>query len=629
MPQETKKTKQAYGLWHSPITAASLGAAIRLSDVQWDGQGGLVWLQSESGSSAIYRKNREDAPQRLTSDQEIRGGVGYGGGEFACSDDFIVFADKSGALYRKDFGYGKPRAITPAIGKAASPAVSPNGKWVVFVQTDGHNDLLAIVDSKGGQWPQKLVQGSDFYMQPVWSPDGSQLAWVEWDHPNMPWDGTRLCVGKVEFPDLQTPRITEIEIIAGDERHHAVQPQFSPDGKMLSFIIECDEWESLMLFDLEEQETRELVTGDGFELSQPAWVQGNHEYGWHPDGQRISYLQYQDGFASLWQVDVESGQKTQIEISPYSYLYQLAVSPISGEAACIASGPQVPSRIVTFNGNIQKIIQRSSAEMLPPQYLPTPKSISWERDGLDVKALYFAPANPNFRADGAPPVILQIHGGPTSQQVVRYHAMAAYFTSRGYGWVELNYRGSTGYGRKYREALRGVWGKTDVEDAVDCAKALVEQGLADAGKIIIMGGSAGGYTVLNALVNHPGVFAAGVDKYGVSDLFALAQETHKFELHYTDLLVGVLPDDAQKFRDWSPLNHAEQIKDPVAVFQGEEDVVVPPNQSEMIVKALQANGVPHIYVTYPGEGHGFRKAESIEDHLKQTDRFIQKYVLFK
>jgi dipeptidyl aminopeptidase/acylaminoacyl peptidase len=208
----------------------------------------------------------------------------------------------------------------------------------------------------------------------------------------------------------------------------------------------------------------------------------------------------------------------------------------------------------------QEIIQRSSAEMLSPEYLPTPNSIGWEREGLTVKALYFTPSNKKFTADGPPPVIVNVHGGPTSQQYVRYNPTAAYFTSRGYGWVELNYRGSTGYGRCYREALRGVWGKTDTEDAVDCAAALIQQGLADPEKIIIAGGSAGGYTVLNVLVNHPGVFAAGIDKYGVSDLFALAQETHKFELHYTDLLVGVLPDDAQKYRDWSPLNHAEKIQ---------------------------------------------------------------------
>ncbi len=624
-----KKIKKAYGLWQSPISAESLGAAIRLSDVQWDKQGNLVWLESESGVSAIFRKIGMDAALQLTTDQVIHGGVGYGGGEFGCGLDFIVFTDKSGQLFRKDFQYGEPRAITPAIGKIASPVISPDGKWIVYVQTNGDVDLLAIVDSDGKQWPQKFVQGSDFYMQPVWSSDGRKLAWVEWDHPNMPWDGTRLCLGKVEYTDGQLPRITEIEIIAGDERHHAVQPRFSPDGKKISFIIECDEWESLMVFDLEEKETNELVAGNGFEISKPAWIQGNHCYDWSPDGKKITYLQLQDGFTTLWSADVEKGKKTQIDISPYSYLDKLSVSPVDGTIACIASSPQVPDRIVTIHQDLHQIVKRSSTEMLSPHYLPTPRSIEWERYGLMVKALYYPPSNLTFTADGPPPVILNVHGGPTSQQYVRYNATSAYFTSRGYGWAELNYRGSTGYGRKYREALRGVWGEIDVQDAVDCVKAMIEQGLADSEKVIIMGGSAGGYTVLNALVRHPGVFAAGIDKYGVSDLFALAQETHKFELHYTDLLVGVLPEDAQKFRDWSPLNHASQIHDPVAVFQGEEDVVVPMNQSEMIVNALRANGVSHIYVTYPGEGHGFRKAENIKDYLKQTENFIQKFVLFK
>lgn len=624
-----KKINKAYGLWTSPISAASLGAALRLSDVQWDPQGNLVWLQSESGTNVIYRKMGEDAPLRLTSDQKIRGGVGYGGGEFTCANEFIVFVDQEGTLYRKDFGYGQPRAITPAIGKVASPVVSPDEKWVVYVQTDGNEDLLAIVDSQGKQWPQKFVQGSDFYMQPIWSPDGNSVAWIEWDHPNMPWDGSRLCLGKVNHTERGAPHISEIEIIAGDENHHVVQPRFSPDGKAISFIIECDEWESIMVFDLENEETKEVVSGEGFEISKPAWVQGNHCYDWSPDGKTLYYLQIQDGFTTLWQVEIATKKRTQIDVSPYSYLDKLTVSPVSGRTACIASSPQIGDRIVVFHAGEQQVIQRSSPEMVPPAYLPTPKPVEWERDGLLVKALHYPPSSGEFTAKGAPPVIINVHGGPTSQQYVRYHATASYFTSRGYAWVELNYRGSTGFGRKYREALRGNWGKTDTEDAADCAHALVAQGLADAEKIIIMGGSAGGYTVLNVLAHHPGLFAAGIDNYGVTDLFGLAQETHKFELHYTDLLVGFLPQDAQKYRDWSPLYHASQIKDPVAVFQGEEDVVVPPNQSETIVKALQSNGVPHIYVTYPGEGHGFRKAENIEDHLNQIEKFIQKHVLFK
>lgn len=625
-----KKTTKAYGLWPSPITAASLGTAIRFSDVQWDPQGNLVWLQSESGAYALYRKVDGDAPQKLNSDQKIRGGVGYGGGEFACSEDFVVFIDYSGQLFRKSYGYGKPKAIIPAIGKAASPAVSPNGKWVVYVQTDGKEDLLAIVDSQGKQWPQKLVQGSDFYMQPTWSPDGNQIAWIEWDHPNMPWDGTRLCIGKVDFTDKACPHISEIEILAGDERHHVVQPRFSPDGKKISFIIECDEWESLMVFNLEKEETIEVVAGKDFEISKPAWVQGNHGYDWSPDSNFLFYLQQQDGFSTLWKAEIESKKKAQLNLTPYSYFHQVCVSPANGQIACFASSPQIPTRLIVIDdGEQQQVIQRSDPEMISPEYFPTPKLIQWEKETLQVKALFYPPSNPAFTAKGLPPVILNIHGGPTSQQSVRYHSMASYFTSRGFGWVELNYRGSTGFGRKYREALRGVWGITDVEDAVDCAKALIDQEIADPDKIIIMGGSAGGYTVLNALAHYPGVFAAGIDKYGVSDLFALAQETHKFELHYTDLLVGRLPEDAQKYRDWSPLYHADKIQDPVAVFQGEEDVVVPPNQSEMIVKALQANGIPHIYVTYPGEGHGFRKAENIEDHLLKIERFIQKQVLFQ
>jgi dipeptidyl aminopeptidase/acylaminoacyl peptidase len=247
---------------------------------------------------------------------------------------------------------------------------------------------------------------------------------------------------------------------------------------------------------------------------------------------------------------------------------------------------------------------------------------------MQVHGLYYPPTNPNFTAAGLPPAIVYIHGGPTSQSTVRCSAERAYFTSRGYGWLEVNYRGSTGYGRTYQDALRQRWGLADVEDAIGGARALADRGLADASRLIISGGSAGGYTVLNALVRHPGVFKAGVCRYGVSNLFSLAMETHKFEARYNDQLIGPLPEAAGRYHEWSPIFHAENIRDALIVFQGDEDKVVPPNQSESIVEALKQRGVPHVYRLYPGEGHGFRKSESIADYLQQTEQFLQQHVLF-
>jgi len=272
---------------------------------------------------------------------------------------------------------------------------------------------------------------------------------------------------------------------------------------------------------------------------------------------------------------------------------------------------------------------RSGSESLAPEFLPAPLPLTWKAPGgSPVYGLYTPPANPDFTGGGLPPAILHIHGGPTSQTPITYSAVASYFTSRGYAYLEVNYRGSTGYGRGYRNALRLRWGEVDVEDAVGGAQALADQGLADPGKIVIMGGSAGGYTVLNALVRYPGRFKAGVCEYGVSNLFTLAMDTHKFEQRYLDSMVGPLPEAAARYHEWSPIFHADAIRDPLAVFQGKDDKVVPPVQSEEIVAALRQGGVPHIYKLYDGEGHGFRKRETIIDFLQETERFLQQHVLF-
>ncbi|HET60501.1 MAG TPA: S9 family peptidase [Chloroflexi bacterium] len=626
---QKQKNNKPYGLWESPISAGLLGASTRLSDVQWAGDGTLVWAESESGVTRLYRQMESQAPQQITFDENVRGTVGYGGGEFSVAHNFAIFCDKNGVLYRKDFKNGLPRAITPGFGHTASPAISSDGEWVVFVYSDGSTDLLGIVDSDGRQWPQKLARGADFYMQPCWQPGGEHVAWIEWDHPNMPWEGTRLVLGRIGGLESRQPSLIEKRIIAGDEGTAVAEPAFSPDGSQLAFVIEDGEWESLVVYDIKTGDMTTVVSEDGLVITKPAWAQGNHAIAWYPNGEDLCYIAMTDGNCTLWQVNVATGKRQQIEASPYSYLHQLTVSPDTAEMVFIASSPHIPDRIVGVQGNQQRTTRRSSPEIIPANYYSTPKSLTWQGDdGLTINALYYPPNNPDFACDGLPPAIVQIHGGPTSQQYNRFPEMASYFTSRGYAWVELNYRGSTGFGRSYRRALLGRWGAVDVEDVLGCVKALVNQKLADEKKLVIMGGSAGGYTVLNTLARHPGVFAAGVCKYGVSDLFTLVQDTHKFELHYTDTLVGTLPQDAEKYRAWSPLYHADGIKDPIAVFQGDEDKVVPPSQSDAIVHALRANHVPHIYKVYEGEGHGFRKAETIEDYLATVEAFLMKHVLF-
>ncbi len=624
------KVVRPYGTWPSPVTAGMLGQRVRLENPQFDAEGReLLWLEGRSDRGVLVVRPAGEATLELSGELSVRGTVGYGGGEYCAGKSAVIFAERNGRLYRRTPGTGQPRPITPPFGFAAAPALSPDGRWVAYVFSDGKDDLLGLVDAEGRDWPVQLARGADFYMQPAWHPSGEQIAWVEWDHPNMPWDGTRIMLGRLSG---SPPRLAEQTFVAGDRNTAVCQPQFSPDGRWLSYITGSGEWEDLVLLDLQglqSSQRRTLVAGKGFHLCEPAWIQGMRAYGWSPDSRLIYFLRYADAQTGLWSVEVESGRQQQIDTAPYTWLRDLSVAPVTGEVAFVASAPAVPDRVVRWDGRALHVEARSTGESLSAEFLPTPQQIAWKApDGTPVYGLYTPPAHPDFTGSGLPPAILHIHGGPTALTPVCFSPEAAYFNSRGYGYLVVNYRGSTGYGRAYRNALRLRWGEADVEDAVGGAHALAELHLADPHKLVIEGGSAGGYTVLNALIRHPGVFKAGVCQYGVSNLFTLAMDTHKFELRYLDSMVGPLPEAAERYHAWSPIFHTAAIRDPLAVFQGKEDKVVPPAQSEEIVAALRQSGVPFIYKLYDGEGHGFRKRETIVNFHEETERFLRQHVLF-
>ncbi len=361
---------------------------------------------------------------------------------------------------------------------------------------------------------------------------------------------------------------------------------------------------------------------------EPAWVQGMRSYAWLKDSQSIVFIQYQEGQTTLWKIDLKSQVTSQIPASPYTYFGQISIS-LHDEIAMIASAASVPARVVVWNGKNWRIAVRSSSKSIDPSYLSEPQAVSWlAEDQSLVNGLFYPPKNPNFTCEGKPPLIVHIHGGPTSQAVMVYDPDISYFTSRGYGWLEVNYRGSTGYGHAYEKKLRKNWGNFDVEDAVQGARSLVAKGQANEKQIIIMGGSAGGYTVYNCLIRYPGVFKAGVCLYGVSNLFTLDMDSHKFEAFYNASLIGSLPEAAERYHAWSPVFHAEKIQDALAIFHGAEDKAVPPNQADEIISKLQQKGTPYLYKLYPGEGHGFRKEETILDFYMEVERFLQMNVLF-
>jgi dipeptidyl aminopeptidase/acylaminoacyl peptidase len=630
-----KVTTRQYGLWDSPITPISLARGITFSDVAWDEEGRLVWREVRSGRGVlVVQRTDSQAPRDLNSDLSVRAGVGYGGGDFAVGHGQVYFIEsESGRLYRQPLEYGAARPITPAFGHFASPAISPDGKWLLFVHTYEGKDSLGIVDSEGRRWPQKLVSGNDFYMQPTWQPGQAQegqLAWIAWDHPNMPWDGTVLHLAKFDRRNGDFPRIVEEHSIAGDARTSIFQPEFSPDGRYLAYVSDASGWWQIYLYDLENGDHRQVTSAQA-DHGLPAWIQGMRTYAFGPDGKSIYSLRNQQGFASLVRIDLERGGEERLAVDEvYSWMEQIAVSPGGSRIALLASGSETPPRVITFGASEgMRIRQRATSEQLSPgQYAPT-QPITWQgMDGETVYGLFNPPHNPGFTSTGKPPLIVNIHGGPTSQRRAAYDAQAQFFASRGYAYLEVNYRGSTGYGREYWEALNGNWGIYDVQDAVSGARHLVDQGAVDGERLVIMGGSAGGFTVLQALEDYPGFFRAGICLYGVANQFTLVAETHKFEERYSDSLLGPLPEATEVYRARSPIFHADKIRDPIAVFQGEEDKVVPRDQSDEIVASLKERGIPHEYHLYPGEGHGFRKTETIEDFYKAVERFLRKYVIF-
>ncbi|NLG51550.1 MAG: S9 family peptidase [Chloroflexi bacterium] len=621
-----------YGLWPSPISPISLsqGKALRAA-AAWDDDGEtLVWLEGRADRGVLVVADADcQAPRDLTTALSVRARVGYGGGDFTVARGNAYFVAE-GRIYRQPLRAGSARPITPAFADAASPAVSPDGRWLLYVYSYERRDGLALVDTEGSLWPQKLVSGDDFYMQPVWHPGGQRIAWVSWDHPQMPWDGTRLNLATLRPDAAGMPAVAEQAVIAGGQETSIFQPAFSPDGRYLAYVSDVSGWYNLYLYDLESGQHRPLVEEEA-ELGLAAWAQGTRTIAWLPDSSAIVYCRSEQGFSRLWRVDVATGERSPVsELDSYTEVSQPAVSS-RGKVAVLASAWNIPTRLVTLSPAMDatRVMARAEGETVPASAFSKPEPIQWTSgDGTPVYGLYYAPHSDEYVSAGKPPLIVMVHGGPTSQSTAGYSARAQFFTTRGYAVLEPNYRGSSGYGRAYRDALREQWGIYDVEDSLGGARYLAEQGLVDRDKMVIMGGSAGGFTVLLALIQHPGVFKAGICMYGVTNLFTLAADTHKFEERYMDSMIGPLPETAERYRERSPIFAVDRIRDPIAVFQGEDDRVVPKEQAETVVKVLRQHGVPHEYHLYPGEGHGWRKSETIQSFYESVLSFLKQNVLF-
>ena len=628
----SNKERRQYGLWPSPISPASLAEGRRLDGVAWDSDGEtLVWLEGRSGRGVLVAQTGNDAPRDLTAELSVRGEVGYGGGDFTVHAGQVYFAvHKTGRLYRQPLAGGGATAVTPAFGKAASPVVSPDGRWLVYVHHDEPDDRIAVVDTAGSSWPRILTAGHDFYMQPRFSADGRLFAWVAWNHPNMPWDGTRLYLADIVESD-GLPRLANKRHIAGGDEVAIFQPEFTPDGRYLIYVSDETGWGRLSAHELATGKSGWL-TPDGVEFGVPAWVQDMRTYAVCADGRTVVAAASQRGCHRLQTIDIPSGKSIAIDLlAAYCDVTCIAASPVSARFAFIASGPRTPPRVATHDLATRgtRVVARSTGETVSKAALADCEAISWQTaDGSETHGLLYRPTSGPWEGIGHPPLVALIHGGPTSQVRAGWRAEAQFFATRGYAVLLVNYRGSTGYGRDYMLKLRGNWGLCDVEDAISGMRHLAGAGLIDRERTVIMGGSAGGFTVLQTMATEPEAFAAGISLYGVANQFSSAADTHKFESRYLDSMLGPLPEAAAVYRQRSPVFHAANIRRPLAVFQGGIDTVVPKDQAEAIVEALRRNGTPHIYHVYEDEGHGWRKSETIEHFYKSVDDFLKRHVIF-
>jgi dipeptidyl aminopeptidase/acylaminoacyl peptidase len=610
-----------YGAWKSPITSDLIvTATVGLGQIVLDGED-VYWIElrpAEGGRHCVVRRTPDGRTEDVTpAGFNARTRVHeYGGADFAVSVGVVYFSNfNDQRLYRQEPG-AAPRPVTPEGRYRYSDAAVDTRRGLLFAVREDHgveggeavNTIVSLDldgDEVGGG---VLVSGADFYSSPRLSPDGSRLAWLSWNHPNMPWDGTELWVGELDGRGA----LSDARRVAGGEAESIFQPEWSPAG-VLHFVSDRSNWWNL--YRLGEAGDAEPLHASEAEFATPQWVFGMSTYAFNgPDEIVCAYTSR--GAWRLALLDARAGSLEEIE-TPYTEIDD--VKAAGGRAYFIGGSPRTRPAVVELDLQTREsnVLRRSSEAVIDDGYLSEPRAVEFPTEGgLTAHAFFYPPRNRDFDAPAGerPPLLVMCHGGPTAAASSALSLKTQYWTSRGVAVLDVNYGGSTGYGREYRQRLNGEWGVVDVDDCVNGARHLAERGEVDGARCVITGGSAGGYTVLSALTFRD-LFKAGASHYGVSDLTVLISDTHKFESRYLDRLLGPYPERADLYRERSPINYTERLDCPVIFFQGLEDKIVPPNQAELMVEALRRKKLPVAYVAFEGEQHGFRKAENIKRAL--------------
>ena len=611
-----------YGSWRSIIGSAEIAAGGRRLSQPRLHAGHVYWLEgrpSEGGRQVVVRSpvaspgtGHEDLSP---PDVNVRSTVHeYGGGDYAVSAsglDFVRFDDQR--IWR---GGGQPLGLKGA--RHADFVRSPDGRLLAAVEEspreggEPENRLVCFAQRPDGEMdptPSVLFAEADFVSAPTFSPDGRRLAFTCWHHPHMPWDVTEL--HEVEFDQAGPRSVARRVVVGGGSDESILQPRYSPDG-VLTFISDRSGWWNL--YQMHQGEVRALCPRSA-EFAGPQWVFGLSWYDFI-DADTILCVRREAGRDVLANLEIKTGRLEDWTL-PHCEIGGVRVD--RGHACFMAGGSDSAAGVAVLDlAKAETRMARSSSALdFDPAWLSRAEAIEFaSTDGRRAHAYYYAPCNPDCEAPAGerPPLLVKSHGGPTAAASSSLDPRIQYWTSRGFAILDVDYAGSTGYGRDYRKSLEGCWGVADVEDCIAGARALADDGRVDSQRLAISGGSAGGFTTLCALTFHD-VFAAGASHYGIGDLEALLRDTHKFEARYLDGLVGPYPERADLYRARSPIHSADRLSCPVIFFQGLEDRVVPPNQSEAMAAALAEQGIAHAYVTFEGEQHGFRQAKNIRTAL--------------
>lgn len=627
--------KAPYGSWVSPISVdLLLKGQLILQMCRWDGDD-LYWIEGrplEGGRQVLVRRAAGGAVSDVTPHGfNARTRVHeYGGGQYAVRNGTVWFANwNDQRIYRQEPG-GDPEPITPEADVRHADLQVDAQRGLLYAVREDHttgaaeavNSLVAL-DWEGRREAIPIASGNDFYSAPRLSADGSRLAWLTWNHPNMPWNSTELWVGELDSAGA----VRSSRRVAGGGGEAICQPEWGPQGDLF-FASDRTDWWNVYRAGDRPDEPEPLCRMEA-EFAAPQWLFGLTWFAVRGEDE-IACLHSQANSFRLGRLDLRTGKLVHVPLL-YSQLGSIATS--GARVAMIAASPMLSERVlvVDLDSGGEDIVRASTDIHVDAAYFSIPHSVEFPTEqGRRAYAIHYPPKNRDFEAPEGerPPLVVHIHGGPTSSAKPTFDLEVQYWTSRGFAFVDVNYGGSTGYGRAYRDRLKHMWGEVDVDDAVNAARFLVEMGLADGDRVAITGGSAGGFTTLLALTKRD-FFRAGASHFGVGDLVTFVKDTHKFESRYLDWLVGPYPERADLYRERSAVNFAGDLSCPIILFQGLEDRIVPPSQSEEFVAACQAKRLPYAYVAFEGEQHGFRRDSSIRRSIEGEFYFYSRIFGFE